>query len=1632
MAKYLSEAEIVGGKTLDESTITGEDNLTRSLREDSSPWGKVKAAAGDVGRSYLSTAERVAQAMPGPIGLMMRGGTNPAETAGAAANVIDMIPGTIAGMGRLSGYVGGYSAGRRAGGTPKEAAMAGKEAATQINEQYPEAVVSPYKRLAELAGPEAAAAYANNPVANAFKSIEHGTNVAGEAGESAFGLPAEHTAAGIDALMTLGGLGMVKGARPIGAVRDALKARAEAKTTEAKAAAEDRIREAVAEAEAKIAERVPVQEQINRTTGVTPRAAVAERTAQLQKDIKARAKQDKALQDELAARADTQPGEGLWTSGGKDYPVTITGEAMRGPDGELYVPVVREGQQGFVPAKELKRMEVEQVEAAPTPVEAAVEGKTRIAEPVLINDVPAPLKTGVEKLANDRAWDMTHEERIAVRDAARARGPLAVETSRARQAGAIDPDLLIGIGGGMALGAAAYTAYRKWEESRQQERDEQEFIRQPTPNKENVDPEMRMDQKKFTEMGLGAAALAGAVKAKGGSWHPEAVTRLADTLAKPLRAGDFSIADLRLPDEQLVHMEREGAKDVLEYVNKDRATLAHTERMVRGYLNKHAGTEADPLKDVKVPFGEGTKRWEELMDSTLKTRKVEAAFTREDSIHPGDAGGAPEGSHIWDIADRAGSQAIRSYLSHVADYLREHVLLPEKLGQYDLVRAVKETAKWDEQLAKKMADARAAEKTVSPIYREYPDGMYWQQLTKPGQFARESDAMGHSVRGYEPPASFQYERNGKWFDEMHPDWIEASGESGHPEYGHGGWDAIKSGEAKVYSLRDAKGESHATVEVQAGGRRSVLNADGVPVGARDVTGDITQIKGKQNRAPGEKYLPYIQDFVKGEKWGEVGDLQNTGLREINKGYSQDFPRATEAFLKENPGARYMTEAEMKKFEDPNYKSQQGSADPRLLAAVAAAGGVAAYAAMHPEDAEEAYSLGAVGMLGAGRGKTPQFIKATGKYAGEIVHQMDTVLGKSSTRLEAIDPQIRRQVRDTMLAVGVAATKASDKIEAFTKLVKQLPKEARERVESAYKSHDTHAMAEELKGKPALVSAYRELRNWLDETGDTLRSMGRFKEGLTEHMPRVVKDYEGLIEALGHTAKEGIEKLIDTANKKSLKENGREMTEVERSILIDNWLKKEAGDSSLPGFAKNRTIEMEKKLEPFYHTMEDSLIMYGHAATKDIAIARFFGKDLVQTKQGGKKFTNLNDSIGTLTGRLLDEGKITPKQAVEMQGILRAMFGEGQKAPSGFMQDVRNWTSLALLGQIGSGLIQTSEGLLSVYHHSMIPALQAAGTLLTGKGIKPKEFGLANHVIEEVIGKRFSGQALSLGLKINMLALFDQLGMKQNLTASYIKNRQLAQTPKGVEQLREKWGAAYGSDFPRLVKELRESSMTKRTDLVDSLMYGELSDIRPTSMAEVPEQFNRHPNLRFMWQLKQFMLSQADIVRRDAYNKIKTGEPRQMAIGFKNLALYGAALSVVTIPSDYIKSWIMGQDYKWDPAENVMRNFSLSRYSTDKISQSKAPGKAAVETVGGVVAPPVYSVGKTLAEGVSDPKKLVPMIPVGGRVYYNRELGGNEKIKANQKKQDRLDARDKLESREPWRKKERLERQKQRELKRAQQ
>jgi len=560
------------------------------------------------------------------------------------------------------------------------------------------------------------------------------------------------------------------------------------------------------------------------------------------------------------------------------------------------------------------------------------------------------------------------------------------------------------------------------------------------------------------------------------------------------------------------------------------------------------------------------------------------------------------------------------------------------------------------------------------------------------------------------------------------------------------------------------------------------------------------------------------------------------------------------------------------------------------------------------------------------------------------------------------------------------------------------------------NQDAAAVAAIMKGHPELAAGYASVREFLTDTGATLKQMGRFKTGITDYLPRVVKDYPGLMKSFGREAQTALQSILLKAESESVRLRGRMMTEVEKSLIIDRFIQSQPGMSSLPGFARDRTMKMTDAVRPFYHTMEDGLVHYAHAAMNDIAQARFFGQDLKTKTENGKTFSHIEYSIGEVVGRGMREGRMTPEQAVEASDILRSRFGAGAKAPAAILQDVRNLTGIALLTQIGSGVLQTADALMSVYHHGLRPALHSAGILLTRRGIQPSEFGLATHVIEEVIGNRLTGKVLSAGLKANLLAPLDQIGMRQNLTASYLKNKRLSATPRGIAELERKWGATYGTDFPALIRQLKESRVDKRRPLVESLLYAELSDVRPTSRSETPQMFLDHPNGRFLYQFSMFTLKQMDILRRDAYAKIKTGKPAEVARGLKNLAMYATALSLSLVPVDAIKAWLMGREFEWDDVslvDNFFRNFGWSRWNTDRLTLSTNPALAVGEAVVSPLVPPAAGAAKWALESTERPEKLVKGVPVVGAMIYNRALGGNEEKEISKARRLNRDRRKEL-------------------------
>jgi len=198
------------------------------------------------------------------------------------------------------------------------------------------------------------------------------------------------------------------------------------------------------------------------------------------------------------------------------------------------------------------------------------------------------------------------------------------------------------------------------------------------------------------------------------------------------------------------------------------------------------------------------------------------------------------------------------------------------------------------------------------VHKEYPDdpsGMKWVQLKQgelPEGWTATPDPKGFTRTEYRSPTGeMGYSHPG---EQSLQDALKYEGDTmGHCVGGY--CDDVANGRSNIFSLRDAKGQPHVTIETAPVGAGNTPDSDELYEQAESMIYDklgsfshpnfgaeveeaykqlsqapqplrIVQIKGKGNAKPHDDYLPYVQDFVKSGQWSDVGDLQNSGLERV--------------------------------------------------------------------------------------------------------------------------------------------------------------------------------------------------------------------------------------------------------------------------------------------------------------------------------------------------------------------------------------------------------------------------------------------------------------------------------------------------------------------------------------------------------------------------------------------------------------------------------------------------------------------------------------------------------------------------------------------------------------------------------
>jgi len=686
-----------------------------------------------------------------------------------------------------------------------------------------------------------------------------------------------------------------------------------------------------------------------------------------------------------------------------------------------------------------------------------------------------------------------------------------------------------------------------------------------------------------------------------------------------------------------------------------------------------------------------------------------------------------------------------------------------------------------------------------------------------------------------------------------------------------------------------------------------------------------------------------------------------------------------------------------------YRTQGGKIDTDAVIALGTLGsGVALGAYLDSDNPIRGGVLGAIGVAGFGA-------MAKGKPGKGLEY----TLGLVSTNLGGISQPLLRRARDYERIVMERTDKALDAVTPFIKAIKKLPAAAADALNLALLRNDLGEITAAIKGNPVLVAGYRQVQNLLAAFRAEQIALGRFAAGVNDYFPRVLKDLEGLKKALNLPMRTQLENTLAKAEADMIKARGRGLSDVERSLVVNRSLLASAPNANLPGFAKARGVDVTADLAQFYMTPTESLLRYIVGAIEDAEVAKFFGKDLASKKlANGQMATHVDDSIGNLIQSEIKSGALSADQQLAIKSILESRFKQGEQQMGGFLQDVRNATNLGLLGNFASAATQIGDSMMTAYHHGLMPTLGALRMKLTGSSqITPKEFGLVNHIAEEMSSTRLSGKAVQTVFKYTGFTAIDQFAKGLNLNAALIKNQKLAQTAKGQAALAERWGQAFGPEFPQLLQDLAGKQMSEP---VKSLLFSELSNTQPITKLEVPQAYLDHPNGRILYQMKTYMLKQIDVVRRDAYQEIAKGN---YVKGARNLVALAATMSLANIPGDIVKDMLAGRPVeldKIDYVENILQNFGINHYTMSKI-QAETKAKGVVEFAKGTVTPPILS----MLSDLDKPERMIKYIPGVGRPLYDREFGGNEARKWAELVQAKRAARDRLEEQSPALKAERL-------------
>jgi hypothetical protein len=512
--------------------------------------------------------------------------------------------------------------------------------------------------------------------------------------------------------------------------------------------------------------------------------------------------------------------------------------------------------------------------------------------------------------------------------------------------------------------------------------------------------------------------------------------------------------------------------------------------------------------------------------------------------------------------------------------------------------------------------------------------------------------------------------------------------------------------------------------------------------------------------------------------------------------------------------------------------------------------------------------------------------------------------------------------------------------------------------------------------------YSAMRKTLDDLYKRSQEVGYDFGYLKHYHPRMIKDSRGFIDHLQNSPEWSSISAAIKAKENALQ---RFLTEDEKAVLINTMIRGYGnGKISLSeiGNMKDRAIDIiDAELNQFYLGSDASLIKYIEKTNEAIQTRKFFGK-----RAEGLGY-DIDSNVGEYTLKLLEEGKITPKQEVELVEILRARFNP--KSMRGALGVYKNLSYIDTMGSPTSAITQIGDLAWSLYKAGVRETGKGLFRAVAGKSkITKRDLGI-DVIAEEFADPTKSAKAVNKVFKAIGLEKMDTIGKETlvNAVIGKMERQAKAGDPKLLESLR----TVLGDEAEATLQNLKDGEITENVKLI---AFNTLSDFQPITLSEMPQAYITGGQGRIFYMLKSFTLKQFDIYRNEVYQQI--ANPKTRVQGLKNLVALSAAFIMMNATADELKDLLLGRKTKMSDrlVDNMLRMVGFSKFVIYK-ARMEGLGSASIRQI----LPPMKFIDATYKDFFNDTSKgleTVQSIPLGGKLYYWWFGKGYKKTKGKEK------------------------------------